>query len=188
MSSWDHIPKSSSSHDINVNLGAIESVSEAIITPTANSKKLIIVVDTCVTVLLVASVTIVVALALTYTGPFATISSTTTTTTTTTITTATTTAIQIAAAGSECSSYTTISDSTRLTTATGGSTCDINYFSTTTTWTRFSGAGGTQLATSAPGSKYYGIQSHSQHQAPLLVEQYVVLGVRILVTIQTQFK
>ncbi|CAF5228775.1 unnamed protein product, partial [Rotaria magnacalcarata] len=51
---------------------------------------------------------------------------------TTTTTTTTTTATQIVAAGFECLSYTTISDSTRLTTATGGSTRDINYFSTTT--------------------------------------------------------
>ncbi|CAF2071962.1 unnamed protein product [Rotaria magnacalcarata] len=127
-SNWDDIAKSPSSHDINVNLGAVKSVPEAITTPTTSSKALIIVVATCVTAFLVVSVTIVVALTLAYTGPLATILSATTTTTTTT-----TTATQIVAAGFECSSYTTISDSTRLTTATGGSTRDINYFSTTTT-------------------------------------------------------
>ncbi|CAF3851461.1 unnamed protein product [Rotaria magnacalcarata] len=115
-SNWDDIAKSPSSHDINVNLGAVKSVPEAITTPTTSSKALIIVVATCVAAFLVASVTIVVALTLAYTGPLATILSATTTTTTTT------TATQIVAAGFECLSYTTINDSTRLTTATGGTT------------------------------------------------------------------
>lgn len=54
---------------------------------------------------------------------------------------------------SACSSYTTISDSTRSITYSGSSGCDQSTFSSSGTWVRFTGSGGTQIPTSAPA--YY---------------------------------
>ncbi|CAF1348224.1 unnamed protein product [Adineta ricciae] len=51
----------------------------------------------------------------------------------------------------ECFSYITINDPSRLTTDNGGCfLCDATVFNSTTTWVRFIGAGGTQLATTPP--------------------------------------
>ena len=87
----------------------------------------------------------------------AAVGTTTVAATTTTAATATTT---VAAASPQCSSYTTINDATRLQTAAGANTCDQSIFSPSTgTWVRFSGAGGTQLATSAPGINLCDTQS-----------------------------
>ena len=87
----------------------------------------------------------------------AAVGTTTVAATTTTAATATTT---VAAASPQCSSYTTINDATRLQTAAGASACDQSIFSSSTgTWVRFSGAGGTELATSAPGINLCGTQS-----------------------------
>ncbi|CAF1285697.1 unnamed protein product [Adineta ricciae] len=58
-----------------------------------------------------------------------------------------------AALPSQCSSYTTISDSTRL--ATSGSpsiVCDSTVFTSTPVWIRFVGAGGTMIVNSAPST------------------------------------
>lgn len=80
----------------------------------------------------------------------------TTIATTTAVTVATTTT---AAFPSQCSSYTTISDATRLTTAGGGSVCDSSVFSSSTTWVRFTAPGGTQVATTPPSANQCGTQA-----------------------------
>jgi hypothetical protein len=49
-----------------------------------------------------------------------------------------------------------INDTTRLTTATGGSACDQSLFSSNITLVRFSGSGGTQIPTTAPNSNQCG--------------------------------
>lgn len=51
---------------------------------------------------------------------------------------------------SQCSSYVTITDSTRLLSSPNGTQCDQAVFSSTSTWYRFTGAGGAQIVTSAP--------------------------------------
>ncbi|CAM2696656.1 unnamed protein product [Rotaria socialis] len=155
MADWDALPKLASSRRITVNLNNVTSAPARITTVTTDSKIFIAVAATGVVVLLMASVLVPISLALTYTGPFTTtISSITTTTDTTTTTTTTTdtTTTTTTDALSECSSYTTINDVTRLTTAGSGSGCDTAVFNSTTACVRFSGAGGTQLATSAPAS------------------------------------
>ena len=83
---------------------------------------------------------------------------TTTATLTISVTTSTTiiTSITTTSAFSQCSSYMVINDTTRLTTAAGALRCDSSTFNTSTTWVRFFGAGGTQLATSAPSSNLCG--------------------------------
>jgi hypothetical protein len=79
-----------------------------------------------------------------------------TTTTTTTSAPSTTTTTNAITSYSQCSSYTIINDTTRLTTAAGAVSCDWSTFNTSTTWVRFLGAGGTRLATSAPSSNLCG--------------------------------
>lgn len=68
---------------------------------------------------------------------------------------------------SQCSSYTTITDATRLQTAAGGSVCDSSIFVSVPTWVRFTGAGGTQLATSAPGANKCGTQASGWYSSTL---------------------
>ncbi|CAF0817507.1 unnamed protein product [Didymodactylos carnosus] len=52
---------------------------------------------------------------------------------------------------SQCSVYTTISDSTRLISSRGGTVCDRLFFNTTiVTYVRFTPSGGKQIATSVP--------------------------------------
>ncbi|CAF3634840.1 unnamed protein product [Rotaria socialis] len=114
-----------------------------------------------------ASVLVSVFLVLTYAGPFATTSLSSTTTTTTATTTTTTTTTTTNGGSSECSSYTAINDVTRLTVAAAGSGCDRTLFSSYTTWVRFNGASGTQLATSAPASNQCGTQGTGWYSGSL---------------------
>lgn len=59
---------------------------------------------------------------------------------------------------SQCSSYVTINDSTRLSTSTGGSLCDTSIFTSNTTWVRFLPPGGTQIVTWNPSTNRCGAQ------------------------------
>ncbi|CAF1543360.1 unnamed protein product [Didymodactylos carnosus] len=61
-------------------------------------------------------------------------------------TTATTTTNNLPA---QCSSYTTITDSTRNIAYSSSSTCDTSLFSSTPTWVKFSGGAGSRIVTSA---------------------------------------
>ncbi|CAF5184147.1 unnamed protein product, partial [Rotaria magnacalcarata] len=55
-----------------------------------------------------------------------------------------------------CSSYTTISDSTRSVSYSGSSGCDSSSFSSSGMWVRFTGSGGTTIPTYAPGTSVCG--------------------------------
>lgn len=72
----------------------------------------------------------------------------------------TTTATSTVSLPSICSSYTIINDTTRLVTAGSGSACDQTVFSSNIILVRFSGAGGTQIPTTAPSI------SHCSTDAP----------------------
>lgn len=61
-------------------------------------------------------------------------------------TTAITTTVTSSPLPAQCSSYTTIEDDTRSPYYTGATSCDNAVFTTTPTWVRFSGSGGTILA------------------------------------------
>ncbi|CAF2091956.1 unnamed protein product [Rotaria magnacalcarata] len=67
--------------------------------------------------------------------------------------TTTTTTANLPAA---CSSYTTISDSTRSVSYSGSSGCDSSSFSSSGMWVRFTGSGGTTIPTYAPGTSVCG--------------------------------
>ncbi len=56
----------------------------------------------------------------------------------------------------QCYSYITIDDASRLTSTGGGDASDTYVFTSSTTWIRFNGAGGTQMATTSPGYGYCG--------------------------------
>lgn len=51
----------------------------------------------------------------------------------------------------QCYSYITIDDASRLTSVGYGTACDSYVFTSSTTWVRFNGTGGTQMPTSSPG-------------------------------------
>ncbi|CAF5066877.1 unnamed protein product, partial [Rotaria magnacalcarata] len=55
-----------------------------------------------------------------------------------------------------CSSYTTISDSTRRVSYTTFVGCDSSSFSSSGMWVRFTGSGGTTIPTYAPGTSVCG--------------------------------
>ncbi|UJR29518.1 hypothetical protein I4U23_010735 [Adineta vaga] len=185
-------PNSSQTPSTNVNTNRNNLSSElstyAVVRTTSTAKIISAVVFTIIVVtLLIAAVAVPLALALTNTGPFSTTTSSSTTTTTvatTTIATTTaatttvatttvatttvaTTAVSTTSSFSECSSYTTISDATRLTTAASGSTCDTSTFFSNVTWVRFTGAGGTQLATTAPSANQCGSASTGWYSTSL---------------------
>ncbi|CAF2130280.1 unnamed protein product [Rotaria magnacalcarata] len=83
-------------------------------------------------------------------------SATTTTTTKRTTTTSQTTTTTTANLPAACSSYTTISDSTRSVSYSGSSGCDSSSFSSSGMWVRFTGSGGTTIPTYAPGTSVCG--------------------------------
>ncbi|CAF1385349.1 unnamed protein product [Adineta ricciae] len=156
----------------NVNANRNHTLSElstyGAVKTTSAAKIIVVVVFTVVVVtLLAAAITVPLVLALTNTGPFATTKSSGTTTTAVTTTTVVTTASTTTNSFSECSSYTNISDATRLTTASGGSACDSSIFSSSTTWVRFTGSGGTQLATTAPSANQCGTQASGWYSSSL---------------------
>lgn len=53
---------------------------------------------------------------------------------------------------SQCSSYLSINDSTRLASSSSVALCDQSLFTSNITWVRFFSPGGTQLATTAPST------------------------------------
>ena len=105
---------------------------------------------------------------------------TTTTLTTTAVTTVTATTISVITARSlpsECYNYSSISDSTRLATATTGTiACDQIMFSSTITWWRFVGVGGTQIVSSAPSSYRCGTDASGWYTGPMPASATTVNG------------
>ena len=77
---------------------------------------------------------------------------------------------------SQCSSYSTINDVTRLTTAAGSNVCDTSTFTPNITWVRFSGAGGTLLATSPPPQPQCGTQATGWYSSSLPSEGMTING------------
>jgi hypothetical protein len=63
---------------------------------------------------------------------------------------ATTTTTTTPSLPSQCSSYTPMTDASRLATASGGYASDLGVFSSTYVWYRFYGAGGTEITTFPP--------------------------------------
>jgi hypothetical protein len=88
-------------------------------------------------------------------------------------TTTTTSAISLA---STCYSYTIINDTTRLVTAAGASACDQSLFSANITLVRFSGAGGTEIVTTAPVINQCGTQATGCYNGTMPVSGMTVNG------------
>ena len=59
---------------------------------------------------------------------------------------------------SQCLSYRTISDSTRLSTSFGGLSCDTSIFSSNISWVRFTSPGGSEIPTWAVSSNQCGTE------------------------------